>query len=250
MNPNPQLITDSLVRRLNDCYNQLNVPDLKLIRLEEDALKLREQDRAAGEMVLGLIAGLRADKDQVHRHYDAAKYFGDQFFIHRNFSVALAGARDYQASLKALQDAIRTVDVTNPTELSFLCTSAVLFGLTEVIMEMRDKLKLLQGSNFDESFLPSIEKLQQLNIRDLHEQVMLVLGILGSHGVQVYEIAVNVSPLYHEEYAEYVIQISEQDSERLAQYQIEIYDAVAQYEINHDLPSQPIGFRLVQREPS
>ena len=115
---------------------------------------------------------------------------------------------------------------------------------------MRTLLQNLQPGVEDEQFMAAMVELDSLGFSHIHEKLMLVYDVLERHQVVVYSVKLNIQDVFDSTYAEYVFQVGEQDVDTLMDYQFEADGAVAQYEIDNDLPAESLGFRFTRRRKS
>lgn len=250
MDPRPQTITNDILRRIKGCLSKPHVPSLMLIRLEADAEKIKSVDPASYYIALGLIYGLRGDLVKVTQLYTAATYYTDASYVHQNFSVALAKACGYHAALQATRDALRAADLSNPEIVKNLGHNAVLYGLVEEALKMRTIMQKLRPGTADEQFMAAMVELEALGFSHIHEKLMLVYSVLERHKVVVYSVNLMIQDIGDTPYAEYVFQVGETDLDRLVEYQFEADNAVAQYELENDLPVESLGFRFTRQRLS
>jgi len=248
--PVPQLVSNDVLRRIQDCLSKSRVTEVMLQSLEKDAEKIKPQDLVVYLIARGLIAGLRGNLPKVRELYNSASYLSDGYAVHQNFSVALAKACGYHAAFEATKDARRTADLSNPRLVMTVGHNAVLYGCVEEALEMRTLLQNLQPGVEDEQFMAAMVELDSLGFSHIHEKLMLVYDVLERHQVVVYSVKLNIQDVFDSTYAEYVFQVGEQDVDTLMDYQFEADGAVAQYEIDNDLPAESLGFRFTRRRKS
>jgi hypothetical protein len=248
MNPNPQLITNNLLRRIEECWHQVKVTDIKLLSLEDDAKKLKAANPLDYYITSGLIAGLRGDLPRVGDLYTAATHSSDSYLVHYNFSMAFAKAGGYRLALLAVIRAFQTADLTNSVSVLNLGYSAMRYGLIKEALRMRVILEKLQADKFNGEFLAAIPELSNLGFTNVHEKIMLVYDVLEKHRVIVHNVELQIYNLLGEDYAEYVFEVGIEDVKHLVEYQFEADGAVAQYEIDNNLPIDSLGFRFTRQK--
>lgn len=241
------LLADSLFSRIIDSYNKDEIPEFLLVRYKQDADKVMKQNRYCGEFLMGLIEGLRHNRIGVINHYHAAIKLCDIFEAHHNFVHAFISAYDYESGKNAVVASIRTINLSDPEEVDGAATNAFLYGMIEDAIRLQKTLKKLQGRYFNEQFLNALEKLKELNVQNLPTVLMQVYNELARYRIITYAARLNMHMLYGDVHMEYVFTVNENDVERVAECQDSINQALAQYELDHDLEPLPIWFRLIRR---
>lgn len=243
----PELLTDSLLSRIFQAYEKKGeVPVFTLNRYEDDAKKVLKQDRYAGELLLGMIAGLRRDADAVGKHYKTAAHLANSLATHHNFVHAFERANDYSAAKAAVLASLETLDKSAPADLDHVSANALFYGLVDEAVQLRDKLKKLKSKEDTDFFF---EGVQAAAIPHLQDLLMAVYAVLAQHELIITRRATLSQQLYGSNFFEYVFSVLENDAAKLAQYQYEVCEAVAAYEVKHNLASSPVSFRL-ERELS
>ena len=245
----PASLTTSLFPRIVESYHSGKVADFTLCRYEEDARKIMQSNRYDGEMVMGLIEGLRHNLEGVRAHYRAATALRDEFITHHNFINAFANAYDYRAAREAVVASIRTMDPSNPSDVEDASSSAFLYGLVDEALRLQSDLRKLRGDRENTESIQAVEDLHALNIPDLPGILLLAYDEIAKHKLILFKATLNLSELYGEQYAEYVLTVNECPVEQLARCQEAVYQALTRYELEHNLPPLPFGIRLIRRQP-
>lgn len=76
--PVPATKVNELIKKLDALQRRESVDELALMRISHEAKALGNTDRRAMHVVLGAVAGMRADTAEVHRQYRAAMREPDQ----------------------------------------------------------------------------------------------------------------------------------------------------------------------------
>lgn len=243
----PELLTDSLLPRIFQAYEKKGeTPVFTLNRYEDDAKKVLKQDRYAGELLLGMIAGLRRDADAVGKHYKTAAHLANSVATHHNFVHAFERANDYSGAKAAVLASLETLDKSSPEDLELVSDNALFYGLVDEAVQLCDKLKKLKSKEDANLFL---EGVQAAAIPHLQDLLMAVYAVLARHKLIITRRATVLQQLYGSSFFEYVFSVLEKDAAKLAQHQYEICEAVAAYEVEHNLTSSPVSFQL-ERELS
>ena len=248
----PALLVNSLLPRVIESYRSGKVSDFTLARYEEDARKIMQQSPPNGEMMMGMIAGLRHDAEAVNQHYQAAVALANDFVIHINFTNAFQYAYDYKSAKKAVEAALSTLNHSDPFDSKAVSSLAFAYGQIDEAVDLQRKLARIKGGEFDGGFLEMIQKLQAAAVPHLQDLLMVVYDVLSRHKLIATRHSLTRILLDGENafFSEYVIYVMEGSAAKLAQYQQEADAALVAYEETHHLEPTPIGFRLARSVPA
>lgn len=98
-----------LIDRINGLIEEDKIPDeFTLCALKRDAKALISQDPAHGYMILGMIAAIEGDKDELKRHHEKSLFYGVNPYIgNLNFMTSLRNAGCHSAALEYARLAFR-----------------------------------------------------------------------------------------------------------------------------------------------
>ena len=90
MSAQPKIIADDLTHEIHAHAFAVEIPELALKRLSRDAKKLLRADAASAYMLLGMIAALAFDHEELRKNHRAAiKLSPSEAMLYRNYIVSL-----------------------------------------------------------------------------------------------------------------------------------------------------------------
>lgn len=103
--PLPQTKASGLIERLSRASGVGVANDVMLLRLEQDAQRLMHADVVGAHTVLGGVASLRWNLDQVRHHFRIALQHLDTATTHNNYAVALSNVEELQIAYEEVSTA-------------------------------------------------------------------------------------------------------------------------------------------------
>lgn len=103
--PLPQTKASGLIERLSRASEVGVANDVMLLRLEQDAQRLMHADVVGAHTVLGGVASLRWNVEQVRHHFRIALRHSDTATTHNNYAVALSNVEELQVAYEEVSTA-------------------------------------------------------------------------------------------------------------------------------------------------
>ena len=236
----PQTVAASLFERLNYFAQKDKVPSLAIAGLRRDAEALKKVDALTAYTVLGAIAALENQPQEVLANYRTAQHLNMGFHEYQNFHVAFWRVFDFEHGKEAMDNALKVCQLDDTRQLSIAIENASHMMQLNNVARLNDAARRIHADNIVN---PIAERIQQLG---LPEDVLQNLADRVYRHLMNHKIYVPQSILYQEDdYFLVRLYVSGYaDVAQLAALQDEIYTMQNQCEQEAEIDLSAISFVL------
>lgn len=140
----------------------------------ENSVRTMEQsiEPAELQMLYGLIAGLKRDRQTVRSCYENAVKSNNAFFIHINFLMAFHDLNDVEYEDQAFYGAKKTMQTHDLEQLNFMISKAICFGYSETALALLQQ-KQKSDIHFQAEYrIEFYEKIIQMGLNETKSRLL------------------------------------------------------------------------------